>query len=376
MNVLVHICVFLIVLFLYVYVMNQFKKSEDLDIYEMDYSSNQNLQEICEIRQPVLFNFYAVNPNFFYDLSNRSIAKYGSYDVKIKDAHDYYKENKNVESVALSLASTLNLFENDNASHFFSENNEDFLDESGALKVVQTMDEFLKPTFTIHRNYDLLFGSLNSVTPLRYHTHYRQYLCVTSGKINVKMTPWKSHKYLYPIVDYENYEFRSPVHPIHPQSHYLKDYEKTKFVEFEVLKGYVLYIPPYWWYSIEYSEVNTFVAGVSYTTVMNSVSNLPNIMIHWLQQQNITKKITKIPEKKSPLVEISPAFTDQLADTSSSHVEPIDVSQLTYKGAPENQEQVKETNREENPPVQPSVEEEPIGKASSDVNDGPVLDNI
>jgi hypothetical protein len=51
-------------------------------------------------------------------------------------------------------------------------------------------------------------------------------------------------------------------------------------------------------------------------------------------------------------------------------------SQLTYKGAPENQEQVKETNREENPPVQPSVEEEPIGKASSDVNDGPVLDNI
>jgi hypothetical protein len=108
MNILFHICIFLIVLFLYVYIMNQFKKSEDLDIYEMDYSSNRNLQEICEIRQPVLFNFFAVDPNFFYDLSQQSIVKYGSYDVKIKDAHDYFNEDKNVDAVALSLTSTLN----------------------------------------------------------------------------------------------------------------------------------------------------------------------------------------------------------------------------------------------------------------------------
>ena len=305
MNVLIPICLFLIVLFLYVYVMNQFKKSEDLDIYEMDYSSNQYLQEICEIRQPVLFNFFTVDPNFFYDLSHRSIVKYGSYDVKIKDAHDYYKESKNVDAVALSLTSTMNLFENDNAAHFFSENNEDFLDESGMLKIVQSMDDYLKPNFTIRRNYDLCFGSANSVTPLRYHTYYRQFLCVTTGKIHVKMTPWKSHKYLHPVVDYENYEFRSPVHPVNPQPHFAKDYEKTKFIEFDVLKGYVLYIPPYWWYSIEYSEANTFVAGVSYTTIMNCVSNLPNLMIHWLQQQNITKKITKIkpPAQKEIILE-------------------------------------------------------------------------
>jgi len=286
--------------------MNQFKKSEDLDIYEMDYSSNQHLQEICEIRQPVLFNFFAVDPNFFYDLSHQSIVKYGSYDVKIKDAHDYFKEDKNVDAVALSLTSTLNLFENDNAAHFFSENNEDFLDESGILKIMQSMDDFLKPDFTIRRNYDLCFGSANSVTPLRFHTNYRQYFCVTTGKIHVKMTPWKSHKYLHPIMDYENYEFRSPIHPVNPQDHFAKDYEKTKFLEFDVLKGYVLYIPPYWWYSIEYSETNTFVAGVSYMTTMNCVSNLPNLTIHWLQRQNITKKITKIKppvQKEIPVQE-------------------------------------------------------------------------
>ena len=36
--------------------MTQFKKSEDLEIYEMDYSTNANLQDVCDVRQPVLFN--------------------------------------------------------------------------------------------------------------------------------------------------------------------------------------------------------------------------------------------------------------------------------------------------------------------------------
>ena len=36
--------------------MTQFKKSEDLEIYEMDYSTNAHLQDVCDVRQPVLFN--------------------------------------------------------------------------------------------------------------------------------------------------------------------------------------------------------------------------------------------------------------------------------------------------------------------------------
>ena len=283
--------------------MNQFKKSEDLEIYEMDFSNNSHLQEVCDIRQPVLFQFRQIHPKFFQDFSPNTIVKYGSYDVKIKDAHDYYNkdehtitEHNQVDAVALSMHSTMKLFENDNAAHFFSENNEDFLDESGLLRNIQSMDDFLKPTFNVNTKYDLMFGSRNAVTPLRYHTNYRQFICVTSGKIRIKMTPWKSSKYLHPIKDYENYEFRSPIHPINPLAQYVNNFEKTKFLEFDVLEGYILYIPPYWWYSIQYtSENNTFVCGVSYNTIMNCVSNLPDLGLYWLQQQNITKKITKIP---------------------------------------------------------------------------------
>jgi len=72
------------------------------------------------------------------------------------------------------------------------------------------------------------------------------------------MAPWKSSKYLHPVKDYENYEFRSPIHPTHPTEQYSHDFE-TKFLEFEVKEGYVLYVPPYWWYCIVYLDTpNTF----------------------------------------------------------------------------------------------------------------------
>lgn len=305
MNFLTTICIFILILFFYVYIMDQFKKSEDLDIYEMDFSHNAHLQEVCDIRQPVLFHFRPIHPKFFQDISPIHIAKYGSYDVKIKDAHDYYKdhriEHSHVDAVALSLSSSMKLLENDNASHFFSENNDEFLEESGLLKSLKTLDDFLKPSFNVNSQYDLMFGSRGAVTPLRYHTDYRRFISVSSGNIRVKMTPWKSSKYLHSMKDYENYEFRSAVHPIIPQPEYAIDFDKTKFLEFDVLAGYVLYIPPYWWYSIQYlDDPATFVCGISYNTMMNCVSNVWDLTIYWLQQQNITKKITKI---QSPSVE-------------------------------------------------------------------------
>jgi hypothetical protein len=229
--------------------------------------------------------------------------------VAIKDAHDYYKETSAVDSVSLSLNSTHQLFDNDKASHFFSEDNSEFLEESGIVKPIQDLDEWFKPVFNVHKTYDLLFGSAGSITPLRYHNYYRQFFCVTSGSIRVKMAPWKCAKYLHPVNDYENYEFRSPVHPLNPQPQFAKDFDKTKFLEFEVQEGYAFYVPPYWWYSIQYSDANTFITCASYVTAMNCISNLPNLGIHWLQQQNITKKITKIPAKKDDHGESAPIIS-------------------------------------------------------------------
>jgi ribosomal protein L16 Arg81 hydroxylase len=112
------------------------------------------------------------------------------------------------------------------------------------------------------------------------------------------MTPWKNTKFLHPYKDYENYEFCSLVHPTKPHKDFELDFEKTNFLEFEINKGYMLYIPPYWWYSIIYlDDPSTYVCQVTYNTLINCVSNIKNLSLYFLQQQNITKKMNhKLPE--------------------------------------------------------------------------------
>jgi hypothetical protein len=326
MDFLFTLAIFIVILFLYIYIVNQYKKSEDLDIYETDFSDNTQLQEVCDIRQPIIFQFQNIHPKLFAEMEPSKISKYHSHDVRVKDAHDYYNHNRaehtQVDSVNMSFNSTIKLLENDTASHFFSEDNEEFLEDSGLLKSMKSIDDFLKPNFTVFSNYDLMFGSMNAVTPLRYHTNYRKFICVTSGSIRIKMAPWKCSKYLHPIKDYENYEFRSPVHPISPKPEYAMDFEKTKFLEFDVKDGYVLYIPPYWWYSIQYSHVpGTFVCEMNYNTVMNCISNIPDLGLYWLQQQNITKKITKISEtvpiSHQPILEHKEIIDQECTEHSS-----------------------------------------------------------
>ena len=268
----------------------------------MDYGTNSQLQEVCDVKQPVLFEFQSIYPDIFENLSKEEIfSKYGTYDVKIKDNRDYNSENLPIDYVVLSLQSSQNLVDSDPGSHYFSENNEELVDESGLSTVYKELDTYLKPAFTLQTKYDIMFGSHNADTPLRYHLNYRQFFIVKSGRITVKMTPMKSKKYLKPIKDYDNYEFRSPINVWNPQPEYLHEMDKLKFVEFDVYAGHVLYIPAYWWYSIKYSnDKDTIVYAATYNSVMNCVAHTPQWILYFLQQHNIYKKIakTKVLEKK------------------------------------------------------------------------------
>jgi hypothetical protein len=87
-------------------------------------------------------------------------------------------------------------------------------------------------------------------------------------------------------------EFRSPVNAWKPQTQYVSDVSKVRFLEVDVSVGSVLYIPPYWWYTIRYSaDTETGVASFTYNTVMNVVANLSDWSTHFLQHNNITRKI-------------------------------------------------------------------------------------
>ena len=273
---LLTVIIFILVLLLYFHLMNQFKKSEDLEIYEMDYSTNANLQINCELRQPVLFDYQKVNPELFE-------TKYTSPDSKINVRVKDMKDAETGDSIVLPYSSAIALMKTDTKSRFFSENNTELADNK-----YPNADAHLMPSMIVNSRRDLMFGSTGASTPIRYHTEYRNFICVRSGKIQVKMTPWKSRKYLFPVSDYEHYEFRSQVDVWNTNNA-----EECKFLEFDVEPGYVLYVPPYWFYSIKYAADDTELYGFYYNSLVNCVANIPNWFLYYLQQQNTRYKVLK-----------------------------------------------------------------------------------
>jgi len=278
--------IFLIILFLYVHIIAQYKKSEDLEIYEMDYTTNQALQEICNLKQPVLFRL-VLQDTPLLTIENLSYKN----DVRVYS-------NDNPQYVLLPFPQYHNLIATAAKPHYYTQNNREFIDEVGLYDTFRELDPYLKPYYTAQTIYDVWSGGRLMTTPLRYHINYRQYLYVTTGKIHVKMTPYKSRKYLHPIDDYENFDFRSPVNPFVPQAEYMHDMDKIKFLEFDVNSGYVLYLPPYWWYSIQYAsdsedKKETVVMSVIYNTAMNILAYSPAIARYYMQLQNTKNIVTR-----------------------------------------------------------------------------------
>ena len=169
--------------------------------------------------------------------------------------------------------------------------------ETGAIKNYRYNDSFLRPPLVSKCIYDFLFGSINSKTPLRYNLNYRNYYYVSSGKIQIKLIPPQSGKYLYPDKDYDNFEFRSPVDVWDVQQEYKADFDKVKVLDVELNEGEIIYIPAYWWYSIKYEKLSS-ICCFKYRTFMNVLAISPELILSMLQSQNIKREVAPKVEVK------------------------------------------------------------------------------
>ena len=55
MKGLIALLIFCLVLFIYLHVYFHLKTSNDLEVYEIEQPSKDKLEEICDLRQPVIF---------------------------------------------------------------------------------------------------------------------------------------------------------------------------------------------------------------------------------------------------------------------------------------------------------------------------------
>jgi hypothetical protein len=314
MKMIIGFFIFCLVLFIYLHIQFHLKTSEDLEMYEVDQPSKERLEEICDIRQPVLFDFDCEK---IIESSNKTYIANNNhaFEVKIRNIKE---TDSNAELyIPLPIHAAVKLFEEDKNATYFSENNKDFLEETGVIKNLKYNDEFLRPYMVSNCNYDVMMGSNGTCTPFRYEINYRNFLLLTEGTAQIKLAPPHSAKYLYPIYDYENFEFKSPVNPWSPQPKYSADFDKIKCLEFTLVPGKTLFIPAYWWYSIKFNN-HTSISCFNYRTYMNNAAILPYIGLHALQIQNVKRNVVKkasIKELNNEIIEP----TDDLNHVENSH---------------------------------------------------------
>jgi hypothetical protein len=291
------VMIFCVILFLYLHIYFHMKTSNDLEVYEIDQPSKDKLEEVCDLRQPVLFNY--ANDRLMESCTLNAIrATYGAFDVRLRNVKDAADEADATDLyVPLTLHAVAESLRNDKDSRYISENNGDFLEETGLIKTFKYNDAFLRPPMVSKCAYDVMGASAGTATPLRYEVNYRNYYLITHGSVKLRLIAPNASKYLYPVADYDNFEFRSPVNPWHVQAEYRADFDKIKTMDVELRAGQIIYIPAYWWCSVLFSGDSTTVCCFKYRTYMSTISVLDKLCMWLLQQQNvkrdtIEKKIT------------------------------------------------------------------------------------
>ena len=287
----------------YVHLQFQYKKKEDLEIYEMDYLSNANLQEVTDLKQPVFFSiegteplFSQLHPNLQEEVVVKDVGDYRrSSSLSISEGKDGTKETA-IIGIALSFSSAYGLMDSDPKHVFYSENNGTFLEETDLLPVFQKFVPKIGTGWSVQNRYDLLFGSPKVTMPWKFHTSSQRFLVVSPGSgVRVKMTPWKSRKYMDLVYDYDAFDF------------WARSVQETnmKCLDFELKAGQVLYIPPYWFYSVEFlsegpptnhsdkSQIS-FLASFTFATPMNILANIDHYGYNFFQQTSSASMIKTI----------------------------------------------------------------------------------
>jgi len=285
-------------------------------VYDIQNPSKENLEEICDLRQPVIFQFN--NEAFLETFTQKKMSElYNSFDVNVRTI-DLEELGRPVE-----LKKALNLIEEDVEEKIIIENNNEFLDDTGLTKHCKYNDTLLRPFMVSDCKYDFLTGSKGSSTPFRYDLNYRNYYLVTEGSVRIKIAPPKSTKYMYSVEDYDNFEFRTPIDCWNVQEKYAKEFNKVKCMDFTVNKGHIVYIPAYWWISIRFDSPKTTVCCFKYKTFMNVISIIPKLFLRMINKKNDIKRALektlcldfnkkkkevekiKIVEESKPLVVVS-----------------------------------------------------------------------
>lgn len=283
---LVSILIFCIVLLLYLHVVYYLKVNNTLEVFHVNDYTKENVNRLCQLKQPFTFNYM-----------NQSLLQALNFDTLQNQYNKLFIQlRKKTEDLFLPVPVErgLQLFENDISNNYYSENNEVFLKTANLIQYCK-QDNVLQPTLMSNHKFDVILGNSGSNTKTKYNLYYRNFFYVTDGSCKLRLLPPNTSCKLNVNKNYELFEYNC-------QENIFDSSFKQQYVDVELKKGEIIFIPTYWFYSFQFKE-KTIISSFHYSTYLSNLSIVPDVCKHVLQKQNINLHIRSVkPETTQPNV--------------------------------------------------------------------------
>jgi hypothetical protein len=280
MRSIIYITIFLLCIVLYIHIYYHLKVSDEENIFEIDYTDKVNLEEVCDLRQP-----------FTMEIENTLNMKSEQLKSRLNIVHQKrQKEEKGTTENDDADKSDKNE-DNDIVTKIYSEHNKEILSDETIQTSIKSFEKTIIPEFTIQNVYDILVSDDNFSTPFVSNFNHRNYLYFSEGNATIQFVSHKHNDKLEHHLDYELLQKVSTDVPSRVKGVTIKS--------INVKAGEFVYIPPRWWYSVNFKS-RSLVVKFQYKTVMNIIAHTPMYIYSYItvakaQEQ---KRMRKIKKKK------------------------------------------------------------------------------
>jgi len=240
--------------------MSEFKFVNKFSIYDVEYTNRSELQKICELKQPFVFELQLQSQDNINKSQNMCVF-----------------DNSDNEFVSLSYSSLEELLEKDQGGNYYSMKNQDFAINEFPLTFSE-LNKYINPYFSWNTTYDVIMGSNNAHTSLLYLRESGMFIYVKSGNVNVKLMAYNKDHESSNICLWNEDE---------PMNCEIGDVSLTG--------SQVLFVPSWCMYTLQFDK-NAVVYTITHQTPPNAIVNIPYYCMEFLQSQNTEEKVLKTIE--------------------------------------------------------------------------------
>ena len=260
MNIFITILIFIVILLIYLHFMSEFKFVNKFSIYDVEYTNRSELQKICELKQPFVFELQLQSQDNINKSQNMCVF-----------------DNSDNEFVSLSYSSLEELLEKDKGGNYYSMKNQDFAKNEFPLTFSE-LNKYINPYFSWNTTYDVIMGSNNAHTSLLYLRESGMFIYIKSGNVNVKLMAYNKDHESSNICLWNEDE---------PMNCEIGDVSLTG--------SQVLFVPSWCMYTLQFDK-NAVVYTITHQTPPNAIVNIPYYCMEFLQSQNTEEKVLKTIE--------------------------------------------------------------------------------